>query len=88
MAISPEQVVGLSAGILTSVSSLPQLIKIAKEKEAKDVSLKMLFILLAGVALWIVYGIFKKDIPVIATNSLSFLLNCTLLILRIIYGTK
>jgi MtN3 and saliva related transmembrane protein len=86
MSISAEQILGLSAGVLTSISSLPQLLKIFKEKEAKDVSLKMLFILLSGVFLWIVYGIFKKDVPIIATNSLSFALNAALLILRIMYG--
>jgi MtN3 and saliva related transmembrane protein len=57
-----EQILGLSGGVLTSISSLPQLIKIIKEKEAKDVSLKMLLILLSGVAPWKVYGIPKKDI--------------------------
>jgi MtN3 and saliva related transmembrane protein len=57
-----EQILRISAGVLTSISSLPQLIKIIKEKEAKDVSLKMLLILLSGVAPWTVYGILKKDI--------------------------
>jgi MtN3 and saliva related transmembrane protein len=81
-----EQILGLSAGVLTSISSLPQLIKIIKEKEAKDVSLKMLLILLSGVALSTVYGILKKDVPVIATNCLSFLLTTVVVIFRIKYG--
>jgi MtN3 and saliva related transmembrane protein len=81
-----EQILGLSAGVLTSISSLPQLIKIIKEKEAKDVSLKMLLILLSGVALWTVYGILKKDVPIIATNCLSFALTTVVVIFRIKYG--
>ena len=88
MAIAPEQILGLSAGVITSISSLPQLIKIAKEKEAKDVSLKMLCILLSGVTLWIVYGILKKDLPIIATNCLSFVLNTIVTIYRVKYSNR
>ena len=83
---SAEQILGISAGVLTSISTLPQLIKILKEKEAKDVSLRMLIIMVTGVSLWIVYGSLKKDIPIIITNSLSLVLNTILLILRIRYG--
>ena len=83
-----EQILGIIAGLLTSVSAIPQIVKIIKEKEAKDVSLKMLIILLAGVGLWIVYGSLKNDWVLIATNGLSFLLNAMIFTLRIIYGKK
>jgi MtN3 and saliva related transmembrane protein len=88
MTISAEQILGFAAGVLTSVSALPQLVKIIKEKQAKDVSLKTLFILLSGISLWIVYGIFKKDVPIIVTNSLSLILNTGVMILRIKYPEK
>jgi MtN3 and saliva related transmembrane protein len=88
MLTSIEQILGLSAGGLTCIASLPQLIKIIKEKQAKDVSLKTLIILLIGISLWITYGILKKDTPIIVTNGLAFALNIALLVLRIIYGGK
>ena len=80
------QVVGIVAGILTSVSLIPQLIKIIRKKKAGDVALFMLIILLCGQLLWIVYGVMKKDIPIIATNAFSVLVNTTVLVLRIMYG--
>jgi Uncharacterized conserved protein len=80
------QILGIVAGICTSVSLVPQLIKIIKSKKADDVALFMLIILLAGQALWIVYGVMKDDIPIIATNSFSVLVNAATLVLRIIYG--
>ncbi len=79
------QVIGLAAGILTASSMLPQIIKTLKEKKADEVSLKMLLVLLTGIALWIYYGIQKKDLPIIATNVFSMLVNITMLVLRIKY---
>jgi MtN3 and saliva related transmembrane protein len=80
------QLLGITAGVITSLSSLPQLIKILKEKKAEDVSLPMLIILILGVILWIVYGCFKKDAAIIITNALSLSLNTVVLFLRIKYG--
>jgi len=82
------QVIGISAGILTSVSMLPQLIKIIKEKEAKDISIVMILILLAGLCMWIYYGILKKDMPIIVTNIFSVVVNLTLLFFRLRYWKK
>ena len=68
---------------------LPQLIKILKEKKAEDVSIVMLLVLIAGLALWVVYGFMREDWPLIITNSFSVLLNIVVLICRIKFsGTK
>jgi len=67
--------VGLGAGICTAISMVPQLIKIIREKKAEDISYFMLFILLAGLGGWIVYGFLKTDYPIIVTNSFSLLVN-------------
>ncbi|HEY0654304.1 MAG TPA: SemiSWEET transporter [Chryseosolibacter sp.] len=76
--------VGIAAGIFTSASLLPQLIKLLKEKKANDISIFFLVILFIGLALWVWYGIMKNDIPIIVTNSFSIVVN----LLMIIYGTK
>src|SRR6476661_969858 len=77
------QIIGLAAGILTASSLLPQVFKTLKEKKAEDVSLGMLFLLQAGLVLWIIYGIRREDLPIIATNCFSLLVNITMVILRI-----
>jgi len=76
---------GLAASILTAVCMLPQLIKIIREKRAEEISYLMLFTLLAGLALWIVYGILKNDLFIITSNGFSFLINSSVLILSIKY---
>jgi MtN3 and saliva related transmembrane protein len=77
------QIIGLAAGVLTASSLIPQVVKTWKEKKAEDVSLLMLVILLTGIVLWIVYGIKREDLPIIATNSVSFLVNSIMIVLRI-----
>ena len=77
------QIIGLAAGVLTASSLIPQVVKTWKEKKAEDVSLLMLVILLSGIVLWIVYGIKRQDLPIIATNSVSLLVNSIMIVLRI-----
>jgi len=79
------QVIGLAAGVLTASSLIPQVVKTLKEKKAEHVSLKMLLVLMSGIILWIFYGIRRNDMPIIATNSFSLLVNITMVILRIRY---
>jgi len=82
------QWVGIIAGVLTATSMLPQVIKVFKEKKAENISLLMVLVLIGGVGLWIVYGIMRKDLPIIATNAFSLLVNLLLMVLRIKYKQK
>ncbi len=79
---------GIVASSLTTLSLLPQLIKLIKEKKSGDISLFMLFILLAGCACWIYYGILKGDFIIIIANIVSCLLNGTVAILSVRYKNK
>ena len=82
------QIVGTVAGIFTALAMLPQLIKIIREKKAENVSGWMLLVLIAGLALWVGYGVLKNDLPIIITNSFSILLNCVLAFFRNKYKEK
>lgn len=79
------QLTGMAAGILTASSLIPQVIKTIREKKAEDVSLGMLFVLQAGIVLWIVYGVMRDDLPLIVTNSFSLLVNIVMVILGFKY---
>ncbi|RYY58110.1 MAG: hypothetical protein EOO05_17445 [Chitinophagaceae bacterium] len=82
------QYIGIFAGICTAVSLLPQLIKIIKNKKAEDISWFYLFILVTGLAGWVVYGFLKMDWPIIVTNCFSFLVNVLIIIFTKIYKDK
>lgn len=70
---------GITAGVLTCVAMVPQLVKIIKNKKAEDVSMGMLAVLIMGGLTWVYYGILKKDAPVLITNSFSVLVNMAIL---------
>jgi MtN3 and saliva related transmembrane protein len=80
--------VGIVAGVFTGVSLLPQLIKLIRNKKAEDISLFFLGILFFGLCLWIWYGVLKEDVPIIATNSFSLLINSAMIVLGLKYKNK
>jgi len=84
-AVDFTTIIGICAGVCTGISLLPQLVKIIREKKANDLSLFYLLILLAGLVLWIWYGIRKTDTPIIATNAVSLVMNVVIIVLSTRY---
>ena len=76
---------GLVAASLTTVAFIPQVHKTWKSKSAKDLSLGMYLIFTSGVILWLIYGILKNDIPIIAANVVTLSLTLVLLYFKVFY---
>ncbi|MBZ9731479.1 SemiSWEET transporter [Salegentibacter sp. JZCK2] len=81
-------ILGLAAGICTTVAVIPQIKKAWKTKKVEDVSPGMFSILILGVFLWIIYGIIQNDLPIIAANGISLGLNSVMLYLMLRYRKK
>ena len=79
---------GFSAALLTTIAFLPQLYKTWKTKSAGDVSLVMLILFITGLLCWIIYGIKIHSIPILVANIITFIFNCSILILKITYREK
>ena len=82
------QILGLIAGALTAIASMPQLIKVIKTKNVDDISWLMLVILISGLSLWVWYGFEQDELPIILSNSFAVLVNITLLICYFIFKDK
>ncbi len=76
---------GLLAGLLTTVASVPQLIKSYKTKSTKDISEPMLLLTCTGVLLWLAYGFLVNSLPLIAANIFTFTLWAAVLALKVKY---
>ncbi len=74
-------IIGFTAGTLTTIAFVPQAIKIWKTKSAKDISLGMFVILCTGIILWIVYGILVKSLPLVAANATTLVFALSILVL-------
>jgi MtN3 and saliva related transmembrane protein len=78
-------IIGLIAALFTTVSLLPQLIKVYKTKSTKDISTGMFTLFGIGVLLWFVYGVFVNDLPIIVANSLAFIQATVILFFKAKY---
>lgn len=86
MKINLITILGLIAASLTTAAFVPQAVKSWKTKSAKDLSLGMFAIFCAGVFLWLIYGILNRDLPLILSNAVTFILALTILVLKLRHG--
>jgi MtN3 and saliva related transmembrane protein len=68
-------ILGLVAGLFTTVGFLPQIVRGYTTKRMGDVSLYMPMLLSVGMALWLCYGVVLDNMPIIFWNAVALLLN-------------
>jgi MtN3 and saliva related transmembrane protein len=78
-------ILGYSAGFVTTLTFLPQVIKTWKEKSAKDISLLMFLIAVINEVMWIGYGVLKNDLVIIITNAVVLVMSCIMISLKLKY---
>jgi MtN3 and saliva related transmembrane protein len=78
-------ILGYTAGAITTLTFLPQIIKTWKEKSAKDISLLMFIIAATNEVMWIGYGVLKEDMVIIITNSIILAMSLTMIYLKYRY---
>lgn len=84
--MSGTAILGYTAGAITALTFLPQIIKTAKDKSVKDISLAMFLIAAGCEALWIIYGILKSDKVIILTNSVVLTMSLIMIFFKIRYS--
>jgi MtN3 and saliva related transmembrane protein len=77
---------GFVAACCTTACFVPQVIKTWQSRSTGDISLSMFATLTVGLVLWIVYGIIRSDLPVLAANAVALGLVSTILILKLKHG--
>lgn len=70
---NPE-VVGFSAGALTTIAFLPQALKVYRTNQTDDLSLRTFIIFLIGIILWTTYGFLINSKCLIVTNLFQMIL--------------
>ena len=80
--------IGLIAGICTTVSFIPQMIKILKTKQVRDLSSYMYVILTIGIFLWLTYGILLGELPIVLANSVTLCFCIFVLFSKVRYGRR
>ncbi|MDR3606404.1 MAG: SemiSWEET transporter [Oligoflexia bacterium] len=80
--------IGLLAGLLTTISFVPQVLRIWRTRSARDVSGLMFVIFSCGVFFWLMYGVLLNAWPIIITNGLTLTLSVLVLVLKAKYSIR
>lgn len=80
--------IGTVAAFCTTLSFLPQLIRIWRRKRADDISLSMFLLFSFGVACWLVYGLGIGSGPIMAANAINLALALAILACELRYDRR
>jgi MtN3 and saliva related transmembrane protein len=78
--IDQNEIIGLIAAVCTTFAFIPQVMKVWKTKQTKDLSLRMYSIMFIGVLLWLVYGIRIDSLSIMLANVVTAILVGTILV--------
>jgi MtN3 and saliva related transmembrane protein len=79
------EILGYTAGTISSLTFLPQVIKTWRSKSAGDISLLMFLFATASVIIWLIYGILIKNGSIIYTNASILVLSLVMLFFKFRY---
>jgi MtN3 and saliva related transmembrane protein len=78
--------IGMSAGTLTTLAFLPQVLRAWRTRSTADVSLLMFLAMCLGIVLWLIYGLLAGDMPLIIANSVTLVLAGAVLVAKFRFG--
>ena len=75
-------IVGTFAALCSMTSFVPQIVKIWRDRDASEISLRMYLITVTGFSLWIAYGVLTRSWPVAVSNTICLGLSGAILTLK------
>jgi MtN3 and saliva related transmembrane protein len=80
------ETIGYAAAIISTLCWLPQAVRTIRTKDTQALSLLTQSALMLGVVLWWIYGFLAEDAPLLFSNTISFVLVGTILVMKLRYG--
>lgn len=79
-------ILGLVASVFTTSSFVPQVWRTWKTRDVSGISLPTYLIITIGLALWLIYGILRGDLPLIVANAVMVVLTGAITVMKIVFG--
>ncbi|MCB5174308.1 MULTISPECIES: SemiSWEET family sugar transporter [Microvirga] len=76
-------ILGTTAGLLSTSSFAPQVLKAWRERDTAAISKRMYIVTVTAFVLWTIYGFLLGSLPLIVFNLLSLGMSATILVLKI-----
>lgn len=80
------ELLGFAAAVLTTLCWLPQAARVIRTRDTHAISLWTQGMFATGILLWLVYGLALMSWPLIAANSLTLVLTCVILAMKLRHG--
>ena len=77
---------GLVATGFTTSSFVPQVWRTWKTRDVSGISLPTYAIITIGLALWLLYGCLKGDLPLIVANAVMVVLTGAITLMKLSFG--
>jgi MtN3 and saliva related transmembrane protein len=77
-------IVGSLAAVLSTISFMPQAIKIVRTRDTDSISTGMYSVTVLGFVLWTTYGVMQTAWPIIASNSICIVLSSFILLMKLL----
>jgi MtN3 and saliva related transmembrane protein len=77
------EIIGFIAACLTTMAFIPQAYQSWKTRDLSGISLPMYSLFSLGVFFWLIYGLMISSWPIIIANTITFVLSCIVLLLKI-----
>jgi MtN3 and saliva related transmembrane protein len=77
---------GYAAALCTTGAYVPQVLRVWRTRSTQDISLRMFLVLVTGLGLWLIYGLWLGEIPIIAANGVTLVLAGIILYFKIRHG--
>jgi MtN3 and saliva related transmembrane protein len=74
---------GITAAFCTTISFVPQAIKIIRTKDTTAISSAMYSLFTFGTLMWLIYGLFTKNTTVILANGVTLILSSIILFYKL-----
>jgi MtN3 and saliva related transmembrane protein len=76
-------ILGTAAGLLSTSSFVPQVLKAWRQGNTEAISKRMYIVTVTAFVLWTVYGFVIGSLPIVVFNLLSLALSATILVLKL-----
>lgn len=83
-----SDLLGYLAGTLTTAALIPQVWRTFRTKDVSGISLRMYVVFTTGIAVWLAYGVLLGETPMMLANSVSLVLACAVLAMKLKYGRQ
>jgi MtN3 and saliva related transmembrane protein len=81
-------ILGLVATCFTTSAFVPQVWRTWRTRDVSGISLATYAVITVGLALWLIYGLLRGDMPLIVANAVMVVLTASIAVMKIAFETK